>query len=149
MQDPGTKYSWPERSQPASFTLPSLDSDLLRLVRRLPQLERDRITSRIKQARVEAGLTQEEMADVLNVTQRAYQNYESIRVPWRHLQTIGEVTGKPREWFLRDEKDPDPAVRLEELSRRVDQILDVLERMEERLGELTAAQSVRPRKRAK
>lgn len=59
------------------------------------------ICARIKQSRVEAGFTQEEMADLLAMTSRGYQNYESDRVPWKHLEKIAELTNVSQMWLLR------------------------------------------------
>lgn len=59
------------------------------------------ICERIKQARKAAGLTQEDMASLMNVTPRAYQNYERNRVPFRRLGDIARLTGSEQEWLLR------------------------------------------------
>lgn len=95
------------------------------------QLQAD-ICARIKQARVEAGFTQEEAADTLGITQRAYQNYEATRVPFRSMSRIAEVFGVPEAWLLRgddallratDEQTlADVLRRLEELEAKVDRL---------------------------
>lgn len=59
------------------------------------------ICERIRQARKAAGLTQEDMAGLLNVTTRAYQNYERERVPFRRLSEIARLTSVEQEWLLR------------------------------------------------
>jgi transcriptional regulator with XRE-family HTH domain len=59
------------------------------------------ICARIKLARVEAGYTQDEMASLLNMTMRGYQNYESTRVPFRHLEKIADLTNVSQMWLLR------------------------------------------------
>ena len=64
------------------------------------------ICGRIRQARKEAGFTQQEMADLLGMTMRGYQNYESNRVPFRWLDKIGEITGRSGEWLLRGDQEP-------------------------------------------
>jgi transcriptional regulator with XRE-family HTH domain len=71
-----------------------------KMERRMSELERAAICARIKQARIEAGLTQEELADLLHVRQRTIHNYETDRVPWRMIGKIAEVTGRPTEWLL-------------------------------------------------
>lgn len=38
---------------------------------------------------------------MLNVTLRAYQNYERDRVPFRRLTEIATLTGVEQEWLLR------------------------------------------------
>lgn len=87
---------------------PSLPSplDLNRIFggkRRVDLYLQQRICKRIKKARVEAGFTQREMADLLGLTERGYQNYERNRVPFRLLGRISELTGKTQEWLLRGE----------------------------------------------
>jgi transcriptional regulator with XRE-family HTH domain len=79
------------------------------------------ICARIKQARIEAGYTQEEMADLLAMTMRGYQNYESNRVPFRQLDKIAELTNVTQMWLLRGDLpdasgSPDPEI-LERLAR--------------------------------
>lgn len=71
-----------------------------RLERRLTELEKAQISQRIKQARIQAGLTQRELADYLNVEARTVANYESSRVPFRLLGKIAEATGTTSEWLL-------------------------------------------------
>ncbi len=67
----------------------------------MAELDRQRICQRVREARREAGLTQEEMAELIGVRPRTYQNYERDRVPFRLLGRIAEVTGRDQEWFLR------------------------------------------------
>lgn len=68
------------------------------------------ICARIKQARIEAGYTQEEMADLLAMTMRGYQNYESKRVPFRLLDKIAAVTNVTQMWLLRgDPPEAEPS----------------------------------------
>lgn len=90
----------------------------------MSELERQMICQRVKQARVEAGLTQEELADLLNVGQRTVANYESVRVPWRYLAKIGEVTGRTQEWLLRGDADAEPADDLAALAKAVEQLAE-------------------------
>lgn len=108
-----------------------------RLERRMTELERAKISARIKQARHEAGLTQDELADLLNVQQRSVANYESVRVPWRLISQIAEITGKSSEWLLhgREESDQSLEGRLEELALT---LADVRENQEEAVRTLLA-----------
>jgi transcriptional regulator with XRE-family HTH domain len=64
------------------------------------------ICARIRQARTEAGMTLEEMADALGVTQRAYWNYEHNRVPFRRLRDIAELTNVTQGFLLHGEVIP-------------------------------------------
>lgn len=68
--------------------------------------ERVRIGSRIRQARKESNLTQDELAKLLGITTRSVQNYESgAIVPYRHLRTIETLTRKRAGWLLREDED--------------------------------------------
>jgi transcriptional regulator with XRE-family HTH domain len=71
-----------------------------KMEKRMSELERAAICARIRQARIEAGLTQEELADLLHVRQRTIHNYETDRVPWRMIGKIAEITGRSSEWLL-------------------------------------------------
>lgn len=74
----------------------------------MSELERLAICARIKQARQQAGLTQEELADLLHVRQRTIHNYETDRVPWRLVSQIAEATGVTSQWLLHGD-EPTPA----------------------------------------
>jgi transcriptional regulator with XRE-family HTH domain len=72
-------------------------------VREVAELEHRRIATRIKQARMESGLKQHEIAGLLEVTLRTYQNYESEkkpRIPWDRMNDLERITGKKVEWLL-------------------------------------------------
>lgn len=62
------------------------------------------ICRRIKDARKQAGFSQDEMADLLHVIKRTVQNYEKDRVPWRHLRKIAKLTNTSEEWLLHGDK---------------------------------------------
>lgn len=60
------------------------------------QLEAEAIGMRIRQARDEAGMTQEELADVARgFSKRSLQDYEAgVTIPYKHMQEIASITGK-------------------------------------------------------
>jgi repressor LexA len=69
------------------------------------------IGARIKQARLERGLTQEELAALASFSKRSLQDYESGKtIPYRHLGELGQLLGKSIEWFLHG----DEAINVEE-----------------------------------
>jgi transcriptional regulator with XRE-family HTH domain len=72
----------------------------------MAELQEAEIVERIRQARKEAGLTQPEMADLLDVSMRAYQNYEADRVPYKLMGKISDITGKSLRWLLHGEEEP-------------------------------------------
>ncbi len=64
------------------------------------------IGHRIAQARKEAGLTQQELADRLRVTRRSVQGYESgAVVPYRRLNILAQVLDRSAAWFLSGEAE--------------------------------------------
>lgn len=71
----------------------------------MDELQEGAICARIKKAREEAELSQDQLAELLGVIKRTIQNYESERVPWRSLGKIGEITGKSTKWLLHGEED--------------------------------------------
>lgn len=58
------------------------------------------IRARIRRAREEAGLTRDQLADLLTVHWRTVENYEKKTTPWALLDKIAAVTGKRVEWLL-------------------------------------------------
>lgn len=67
------------------------------------------IGDRIRQARTEAGLTQDQLADLVGVGMRQIQYYESGESdPYRKLRQIAEATGKPIDWLLRGDEATEP-----------------------------------------
>jgi PAS domain S-box-containing protein len=59
------------------------------------------IGRRLAQARREAALTQQQVADELGVTRRSLQGYEAgAVVPYKHLDRLGELLGRTPQWFL-------------------------------------------------
>jgi transcriptional regulator with XRE-family HTH domain len=101
----------------------------------MAELQKRDITKRIRQARQEAGLTQPQMADVLDVAGRTYQNYEDDRVPWALMGRISDVTGRSLRWLLHGEDDAEPSMeimqrigRLEISQERIEAKLDALAR---------------------
>jgi transcriptional regulator with XRE-family HTH domain len=88
-------------------------------------LDREHIAQRITQARLEAGLTQPEMAKALDIGMRTYQNYESDkkpRTPWGLMNEIAEITGKSTAWLIHgEEATPDLFAQVS----KVEQVEDV------------------------
>ncbi len=102
----------------------------------MAELEHKRIAGRIKDARKEAGITQHQMAELLGVIPRTYQNYESTsnpRIPWDRMSDIERITGKKVEWLLHGDA-PDlmevlegkTTSTLDDISAKLDQVLERL-----------------------
>lgn len=89
-------------------------------------IDRDGICRRIKEARERAGLSQQQLADVLNVTVRSVQLYEANRVPWEHMSRICEVTGASLAWLMQGQEYSDIAQRTFDSLDRIEAKLDTL-----------------------
>ncbi|MHB8894454.1 MAG: helix-turn-helix domain-containing protein [Candidatus Geothermincolia bacterium] len=68
------------------------------------------IGKRIQKAREESGLSQEELATALGITQSALSNYElgKRRLYLANLEQLAKVLGRPLSYFMEEEK-PAPA----------------------------------------
>lgn len=104
----------------------------------MAEVQREEITARIQKARIEAGLTQAELAGLLDVTPRTYQNYESHRVPWNLINQIAKATGKTSEWLIHGDPEPTPDLmsafgngdRMARIEAKLDEILSRLSALE-------------------
>lgn len=93
------------------------------------------IGARIQEARKVAGLTQEQLADLLGLSKRSLQDYESgTTIPFKHLFAIGKVTQRPPDWFLHGDEDR-PGEDREELMQ---DLRDVADRLTAAAGGLEA-----------
>lgn len=105
----------------------------------MAELSRAGIHERIQQARVEAGLSQEELADLLKTHTRSVQNWESktpskpgkkLIVPWDRLDEIATATGRSKHWLLHGREELEGGseqlsslvLRLEAVSEKVDRL---------------------------
>lgn len=85
------------------------------------------IGARIRQARKERGLTQEQLAEMASFSKRSLQDYEAgATIPYPHFTELSALLKKPTAWFLYGEEPDAPDVT------------DRLERIEERLAEVLA-----------
>jgi transcriptional regulator with XRE-family HTH domain len=98
------------------------------------QLEAKAIGLRIKRARDEAGLTQEQLADLaVGFSKRSLQDYEAgTTIPYKHMQEIAALTGKAPEWLIHG--DPEPTRESEDA---LDRVHDRLTAIEARVLELS------------
>jgi len=99
------------------------------------QLDPDGIRARIRQARKEAGLTQEQLAELIEKHKRTVENYERVRVPdYRELNKIARVLNRPIEWFLHGDVPADDA--LAEVSAKLDDLRQAVDGIDRKLDEL-------------
>ena len=102
------------------------DARNLRTLLLLSVFEPQDIGARIATARKEAGLTQEDLADLVGVSTRSLQGYESGEVvPYRHIGKISETLQRPAAWFLHGEAAEDEATNAERLGRIEDQLAEI------------------------
>lgn len=65
------------------------------------QFEAKEIGERIAQARREAGLTQEQLAEIASFSKRSLQDYEAgTTIPYRHLRELSRLLKRDVDWFL-------------------------------------------------
>ena len=124
------------RSQVARKQLSATEARNLRTLLLLNVFTPEEIGARIAEAREQAGLRQEDLADILNVSTRTVQNYEAgATKPYKHLVAIAGATGRTAEWLLHG--DPEQDVSRDEWRDRVEgQLSDVhalLDRILDRL----------------
>jgi DNA-binding transcriptional regulator YiaG len=63
------------------------------------------VTERIKRVRRDLGLSQKEFADLVGVSERSVQHWESGKKPQpKALRRLAEVAKKPVAWFYEAEE---------------------------------------------
>jgi transcriptional regulator with XRE-family HTH domain len=111
------------------------------LARLMAELDRAEISLRIAQAREQAGLTQPELAELVEppVHWRTVQDWESPKnanVPWNRLGQIAEATRVTKEWILHgDAERVTEEERLDALQQELAEVRGMVARVLRRLGE--------------
>jgi transcriptional regulator with XRE-family HTH domain len=104
------------------------------------QIDPGAIQSRIRQARKEAGLTQQELADLIERHKRTIENYERVRVPdWSELAKIARVLDRPVEWFLHGDRNDDEGDLAALLQEVRDEIAAAVAAVDRKLDQLDLA----------
>ncbi len=107
-----------KRRNPGTRNAAATNSRNFRTFLLVSQLEAAAIGRRIAQARKEAGMTQEDVADVATFSRRSLQDYESgVTTPFKHLREISALLDRPVEWFLHGEPEEEPSSHAERLDR--------------------------------
>jgi transcriptional regulator with XRE-family HTH domain len=89
------------------------------------QFEAKEIGARIAKARKEAGLSQEELAEMAPFSKRSLQDYEGgVTIPYRHLQFLGRILGREIDWFLHGTEETNDGPDLSEINAKLDQLLE-------------------------
>jgi transcriptional regulator with XRE-family HTH domain len=110
------------RSQDARKKLSATDVRILQTLLLVNVFEPGAIGDRIAQARNEAGLRQEDLADLIDVSTRSIQGYEAGTTnAYRKIREIARVTGKPVEWLLHGDSDEE-SPSSDEISQVVEEV---------------------------
>ncbi len=89
------------------------------------------IGKRIQRAREEAGMSQEELASALGITQSALSNYElgKRRLYLANLEQLANVLGRPLSYFMEEEKPSggqDPEGEADQVTVEIHRLLSEL-----------------------
>lgn len=85
------------------------------------------IGKRLIEARRELGMSQRELADLIHVSERSMQAYESGDViPYRKLKDLGDVLSRPMSWILHGDKAEVSSMELVPLVKSIVERLDRL-----------------------
>lgn len=89
------------------------------------QMQAKTIGERLIAARKEQGMSQQEVADLIHVSSRSMQAYESDDVvPYRYLRELAEVLEKPMGWILHGDDAPEETGDLKPI------LLDILKELQ-------------------
>lgn len=84
--------------------------------------EKDAYIRRVKQARLDCGKTQQEIADFIGTDRTTYTNYENRRqMPRNHMAKFCEITNTRPEWLL---TGTGPMKKSNSMEDRIHEILD-------------------------
>ena len=92
-----SRHRYPSAQEVSATNLRNFRTFLL-----MRQFAAREIGARIAQCRREAGgMTQEDLAEALNVSKRSVQDYEAgVTIPWKYFQRLEQIFGRPLDWFL-------------------------------------------------
>jgi transcriptional regulator with XRE-family HTH domain len=78
------------------------------MAEQMTEFQKREFADRLAQARDEAGLTQDDAARAVGVTQRSWQSWEAGEsIPFKRLANIADVVGRSKEWLLHgDPQEP-------------------------------------------
>lgn len=116
----------------------------------MAELDRAAISLRLAESREQAGLTQEELADLLDLHFRSVQNYESPkvdRIPWDKLDEWAKVTATTKEWILHGVTTSEPLALqeiLDRFDRHHDEVMTRLGEIQEQIRVTAATEQSAP-----
>jgi transcriptional regulator with XRE-family HTH domain len=123
------------RSQGKRKNITATSTRNLRTLLLATVFEPQAIGDRLAKARDEAGLTQEDAADLVGVSTRSLQGYEyGDVVPYKKMRALAEVYRKPIEWLLHGDPDATGEEALRQAVREeLEPLVEALRRVEARL----------------
>jgi transcriptional regulator with XRE-family HTH domain len=114
------KHNQPAARKPAATNDRNFRTFLL-----VRQFEAEAIGARIALARKEAGLTQQELAEMASFSKRSLQDYEAGNtIPYPHMQELSALLKREVPWFLHGEQDEEALDRIEKRLAAVEDLLD-------------------------
>lgn len=97
----------------------------------MEETQRLQIAQRVRELREQSPFSQQEMADKLGISLRAYQKLEHNGLQrWKRAEELGEIFEVDPGWIWHGQKDPIPTEDVEDL---LHQILGRLDEIESRL----------------
>lgn len=96
------REKYDENATQITMTIALVEKEIELLEKLIPEQNRKIFASRLKQARLTAGLTQKEVATAVNMTQGGYVSYEIARrePPLTTLIRLSKTLGRTTDWLL-------------------------------------------------
>lgn len=91
----------------------------------MAELESAAISDRLQAARTRAGLTQQEMADLLQVHKRTVEDWESPRkknVPYERMGEWADLTHVTVAWLLHGDEETATPEQIQNLEARLERV---------------------------
>ena len=107
--------------------------------RMVKEFEAKAIGERLRQARREAGMTQEDLAEVSSFSKRSLQDYEAgVTIPYRNLTELATILRRSVAWFLHGaeaDRSPEEDAALAERMTAVEaQLQELVQEIQRRRG---------------
>ena len=89
-----------------------------------------KIGRRIKQARNNKRITQDELAHSIGISDKSISAYESDRIdpPLQILEKIAETTGQPMSYFIEEKVESSILAKLNDVERQFKEIKSLLKK---------------------
>ena len=89
-----------------------------------------KIGKRIKEARKNKSITQDELANSIGISDKSISAYESDRIdpPLQILEKIAETTGQPMSYFIEEKVESAILAKLNDVERQFKEIKSLLKK---------------------